>query len=283
MFANIVYPYFLIFQNSLKMKKVSACLILLFILSSSFVFAQIEVQTTGNVLLGNPWSGNDNSTSATIQCFGINTTSYRPGSRISFGDYRAPSSYNVYLGEYGNTDTDGLELHGASGIHFTTGTATIYEIGSLSSSGNFSITGSFYANSTLSYSDERLKKNIKPFGTGLSYIKQLSAITFNYKTDKEEATLASLNATKLPSEKKELDNFQKTKQILTDKINNPDLVVGFSAQAVQKVLPNLVKTDDNGFLALNYTALIPILVEALKDQQTLIEFLRADVDALKKK
>ena len=60
---------------------------------------------------------------------------------------------------------------------------------------------------------------------------------------------------------------------------NPDadqsLQLGLIAQELQKVYPELVKTDEKGTLSVNYSGLIPVLVEAIKEQQT-------QIDALKK-
>jgi hypothetical protein len=56
------------------------------------------------------------------------------------------------------------------------------------------------------------------------------------------------------------------------------------AQDVQKILPQLVKTDAaTGKLSLNYTELIPVLIQAIKEQQVLIDALQKDVAAIKKK
>ena len=46
------------------------------------------------------------------------------------------------------------------------------------------------------------------------------------------------------------------------------------AQDIQKVFPELVSTDDRDMLAVNYQGLVPVLINALKEQQ-------ADIDELK--
>ncbi len=249
-----------------------------------FAQNQLQLNSNGNVLLGNPWPGNDPTNLASIQCFGLNTNNYRPGSLISFGDFGAPYSMNAFIGEYAGYDSDALQFHGNHGIHFTSGYSanSIYEIAFLDASGNLTTKGTILGNQTLTYSDERLKKNIKPFGAGLAYIKQLSAISYNYKTDDDETLLTKVNASN-PSTTKEIASKNLLQKTLSTKINNPDPQVGFSAQEVQKVLPQLVKADDKGILALNYTGIIPILVEAIKEQQTIIDGLKADIELLKKK
>ncbi|ACT94557.1 tail fiber domain-containing protein [Dyadobacter fermentans] len=49
-----------------------------------------------------------------------------------------------------------------------------------------------------------------------------------------------------------------------DKERDPSLQTGLIAQEVEKLFPELVKTDSKGFKSLNYTGLIPHLIEAVK-------------------
>jgi hypothetical protein len=44
-----------------------------------------------------------------------------------------------------------------------------------------------------------------------------------------------------------------------------DLQTGLIAQEVQKIFPELVQTDEKGFLSVNYIGLVPHLIEAVKD------------------
>jgi hypothetical protein len=57
--------------------------------------------------------------------------------------------------------------------------------------------------------------------------------------------------------------------------------VGFIAQEVEKVLPEVVSTDPRGLKAVDYSKLTPLLVEALKDQEAELELRRQDVDGLR--
>ena len=56
--------------------------------------------------------------------------------------------------------------------------------------------------------------------------------------------------------------------------------IGFIAQELEQVYPELVKTKENGFKAVNYAQLVPVLVEAIKEQQLLIEELKRQVGEL---
>ncbi len=54
---------------------------------------------------------------------------------------------------------------------------------------------------------------------------------------------------------------------------------GFVAQDVQKIFPDLVFSDEKGYLGINYTAFIPMLVEVVKEQQIKINQLDSLVNA----
>ncbi|MES2557704.1 MAG: tail fiber domain-containing protein [Bacteroidota bacterium] len=72
-----------------------------------------------------------------------------------------------------------------------------------------------------------------------------------------------------------------------DKARNPEMgfgdekQLGFIAQEVEKVLPEMVYTLENGYKAVNYTALIPVVVEAIKEQQTTIASLQDELARIK--
>ena len=47
--------------------------------------------------------------------------------------------------------------------------------------------------------------------------------------------------------------------------------LGLIAQDVEKVLPQIIETDSNGYKTVNYDAIIPILVESVKNHEIRIE------------
>ncbi len=59
--------------------------------------------------------------------------------------------------------------------------------------------------------------------------------------------------------------------------------IGLLAQEVAVVYPELVSTDQQGMMGVDYVGLIPVLIEALKEQQVAIEALNEEVVKLKKK
>ena len=56
---------------------------------------------------------------------------------------------------------------------------------------------------------------------------------------------------------------------------------GFIAQELEEVFPEVVKTEDNGYKSVNYDGMIPVLLEAIKEQQKGIEQIKAENNQLK--
>jgi len=53
------------------------------------------------------------------------------------------------------------------------------------------------------------------------------------------------------------------------------------AQDIQKVFPELVTTDDKDMLAVNYQGLVPVLINALKEQDGKMKEQQSEIDELK--
>jgi hypothetical protein len=94
-------------------------------------------------------------------------------------------------------------------------------------------------------SDVRLKENIKPIESALDKAMKLQGVTFDWK--------------------------QKEDSILELKED-----IGFIAQDVQKVVPELVRENKDGMLSMRHQGIAPILLEAIKE-------LKAEIDLLKSK
>lgn len=138
--------------------------------------------------------------------------------------------------------------------------------------GNTKIIGTLYVNSTSYTSDKNAKKEIKDLEKGnIEKLKQLKAKKYKYKTPKElginESGSMDTTVTEMATEMQEFYNKEH---------------VGLIAQELQEVYPELVSEDQEGYLGIDYNGLIPILLEAIKEQQTTIEELADEVDKLKK-
>ena len=90
-------------------------------------------------------------------------------------------------------------------------------------------------------SDRNFKKNINGINYGLADIMKLNPVSFNWNSQSDSAVRS----------------------------------LGFIAQDVQGVLPNLITTDENGFLSLNTIGMIPVLTKAVQEQQAQITELQA--------
>ncbi|MEL6132757.1 MAG: tail fiber domain-containing protein [Bacteroidota bacterium] len=97
-------------------------------------------------------------------------------------------------------------------------------------------------------SDRKLKRNIKPIRDAIETVQQLSGVTYNYNTDaRPELRLGK------------------------------ELQYGFIAQEVEKVLPELVRPainsdgEEDNFVVMNYDGIIPVLTEAIKEQQEIMD------------
>jgi hypothetical protein len=104
------------------------------------------------------------------------------------------------------------------------------------------VEGSIYASGGWAGSDARWKKDLEPLQNTLLNIVKLQGYKYNWKTDE------------FPEK-----NFDKERQI------------GLIAQDVEKVFPELVRTDNNGYKAVSYEKLTVILLEGMKAQQKQIE------------
>ncbi len=59
-----------------------------------------------------------------------------------------------------------------------------------------------------------------------------------------------------------------------------DKVVGMYAEELEEVLPEAVRHDAEGNMAVNYSAIVPVLIEAFKEQQRTIESLQNQIAEL---
>ena len=57
--------------------------------------------------------------------------------------------------------------------------------------------------------------------------------------------------------------------------------IGLLAQEIKEVFPELVTEDDNEMLAVNYQGLVPVLINALKEQESKFEKQQAEIEELK--
>ena len=130
------------------------------------------------------------------------------------------------------------------------GTLTSLTVSGATATGALTVTGAVTATGDITAfftSDKRHKNNIKTIPNALEKVTKLNGVTWEWNDDVNEVTKST----------------PKT---------------GLIAQEVQEVLPEVVKTRDDGFLALDYSKMMGLMVEAIKEQQSQIEKLRMDLD-----
>ena len=107
-----------------------------------------------------------------------------------------------------------------------------------------------------SSSDKRWKENIIRIENPLDKISKIGGYTFDWKelTEEEKRTQHA----------------------------NSGHDVGVIAQEIQEVLPEVVKERDNGYLAVDYEKIVPLLIESIKELQKKVEDIEKNCDCLNK-
>ena len=129
-------------------------------------------------------------------------------------------------------------------------------MGMVTPSVRLQVSGDIIANSIAGSSDLRFKKNIRPVVNALDKVKALRGVYFNW----------------------DQQNFP-------DKNFGEQDELGFIAQEVEKVVPEIVTKDKTkeAYRSVKYDKLVALLVEAIKEQQKQIDSLEQKVNLLSKK
>lgn len=114
----------------------------------------------------------------------------------------------------------------------------------LPSNVQFNVQGNLTATNHWNTSDGRFKKNVKGIDSPLDKINALNGKSYQFK------------------EKIGDYNFKAVKG---------QNQLGFIAAELKEVLPELVMEDDKGYQSVNYIGVIPVLVEAMKEQQNVMD------------
>ena len=108
--------------------------------------------------------------------------------------------------------------------------------------GTLSVTGDVIAYST---SDKNLKNNIKNIDEPLNKLQKINGVTFDWDTSKQEIYSGS--------------------------------DIGVIAQEIEQVLPDAVCTREDGYKAVKYEKIVPLLIESVKELTALVETLQAKI------
>ena len=118
------------------------------------------------------------------------------------------------------------------------------------------VNGDIIANSIAGSSDARFKTNIAPIQNPLQKVMQLRGVNFDWNT-----------------------------KAFPDRKFSDQKAIGFIAQEVEKVLPEVVQTEktSEGYKAVQYDKVVALLVEAIKEQQKQIDRLKLELKKKKNK
>jgi len=159
-------------------------------------------------------------------------------------------NYGIYAYAAGSSnDKDTCAIYAAAPLLYSVGSEnssatsaySLYAEGQIASEADITAFAS---------SDKRLKTNIINIQNPIDKIKKLNGISFEWKD--REVNEKVMNKTNL----------------------------GVIAQEVQKVLPEIVKERDDGYLAIKYEQLVPVLIEGIKEQQKQIDELKKKLEEL---
>jgi len=160
-----------------------------------------------------------------------------------------PDTWGMYVA----ADGDARIWLGASATGVSYFNAGNVGIGTTSPTNKLHVNGKLTTSGTNETSDIRLKKDIEPIENALTKVMKMRGIHYNWRTGE-----------------------------FPDKDLGSDRQIGVIAQEVEKIVPELVETDSEGWKSVQYSNITALLIEAVKEQQKIIEELRADKSKAKK-
>lgn len=213
----------------------------------------LHINSAGNVAMGKSSSGGTGPVLTLNSLFKVSNSSaalvlngqlLNPATPITmyFKDNGAGNG-NFFLTRNGN-DAQGISMDSTGNIGIGGLTPGTYR---------FYVFGAGYATANWVSSDIRWKKDVTPLKDSLSKVLKLQGVNYQW------------NIKDYPDR-----GFTAGKQ------------TGLIAQDTEKVIPELVNTDKDGYKAVSYEKLTAVLVEAMKEQQKQIEELKAEIKTLKK-
>ncbi|MEQ9299088.1 MAG: tail fiber domain-containing protein [Cyclobacteriaceae bacterium] len=124
----------------------------------------------------------------------------------------------------------------------------LYGDGTIDATGNVNAASMTALGGFNQTSDRRLKKNILPLNQTLSKVLQLRGVTYQWKDEKQSQANQ----------------------------------IGVIAQEVEAVYPEFVVTNEEGEKAVNYSQMVAVLIEALKEMNGTVQSLESKVASLEK-
>lgn len=197
---------------------------------------------------------------------------YTYGERAALMAYaKYPYDYGDIIKVYSWRDTDmayvvrDVRNGGSPLVFYVAGDGSVYSKGSI-----------------LTASDESYKENISSINNSLNTIRQMRGVTYKLKEQADESTTAST----LQSDVSSRDTLSAQSPVPVEIVNKIKAEKkrkksGFIAQELEEIFPEAVYTLPNGKKAIAYSEIIPLLVEAIKEQQNEIDKQQNEIDELR--
>jgi len=220
--------------------------------------SSVDVAASGNVGVGTASPGFHLHVQGTgIQTIAVESTQNGNNAQFAFiGKTAGGTAQQWLLGENLATTAGAFEIfdNTAAQNRFFINTAGNVGIGTTAPDQKLSVNGDADktgGNTWLSFSDERLKNIKGRFNLGLNAVMQLQPIRYEYLKN---------NALGLKSDGEH---------------------IGFGAHAVQKIIPEAVTKNSDGYLMVNGDPILWTMLNAIKEQQKEIEQLKGQVRQLR--
>ena len=272
--------------------KKSSLLIVALLLSTT-IQSQIKIDNIGRVIAGpNNMTYFDPEGVLSMSIQGREIEYNNAGSKLAFGDFGkfSHNGWNVFIGEYGNRDSDILWLHGKRGIRMTVdnGNTIVGEFG-CGEDTRVVFRSNLHVNRLSLLSNDASKSNIQSLGNALYRLLQLNSISYLYvnppiftmtpeaRNALSESEMDGRTREVCSTDKERADSVRLSRR---DSIRGAGSInYGFMTSQIEQLFPELVISDGDGNKYVDYVELIPVIVAALNEQQTALDNLRVQLQA----
>ena len=229
--------------------------------ASSDVVATADngTETTNYIDMGINGSGN------TSGVFGSANDAYlfNVGQNLLMGTSTSGKSLVFMTGGSSQASNERMRIDGNGnvGIGCTSPNYKLQVVGDIAAQGGTIRAASAIISTTLTAcSDIRFKEHIKPLSNTLENIMKLQGVSYDWRVNE-----------------------------FPDRYFNTKKQIGIIAQDLEKIYPELVETDKEGYKSVDYSKMAPLFIESFKEQQQQIKLqqeqiklLQDQIDALKK-
>ena len=206
-------------------------------------------QSSDNVIIGSADWEVGGADRGTISILG---NSQRAGD--GGGSYN-PALFHMHVGTDVNGEIGGMRIENQAGnvnVDLNAGNDGIIVVRNgvgevvISGNGDINATGIITASNVSNTSDRRYKENIVGLESSLQNMLKLRGVSYYWK----------------------------------DKAKSSRRQIGLIAQEVEEVYPEFVHTDANGYKSVNYSAMVAVLIEAVKELENKVETLEKENSTL---